>query len=151
MKARVIVVFLALSAIAAASPPKPTLRPLADEAIGTISGVLRTAQSCAKVDELQRALWPQVYLLAHLDGADADRALAKLQWYRMASGEEYDCIVIERGVRRPGYVDALKSMYDDCRVQLGKESKLCFSPAEMTAWRNRVLAAIEKRAMCGHH
>jgi len=56
-----------------------------------------------------------------------DRALANLQWYRMASGDEYNCIVIERGVRRPGYVAALKSIYANCRVQLGKESKLCFS------------------------
>jgi hypothetical protein len=37
---------------------------------------------------------------------------------------------------RAGRCHVRQLMYDDCRVQLGKESKLCFSAAEIMAWRN---------------
>jgi hypothetical protein len=139
-----------LLSTAATSAQPPSLPPMADEAIGTIVSVLRAAESCNKVDELQNAIQPLLFLLGHLEGRDADRVLAKLQWYQLGqvNAEVYDCIVIERGMRRRDFRDQLSSTKDDCRVQLGAKSALCLSTSEVAGRRARLLKSISNRKPC---
>ncbi|MEK6371225.1 MAG: hypothetical protein AABO58_00880 [Acidobacteriota bacterium] len=139
-----------LMAVLAATPARPTLPPTADQAMGVIVGVLREAESCERLRELQDALQPLLYVLGDLQGADADRILAKLQWYRLggANQDVYDCIVTQRAIRSTRFRGTLADASNDCIVQLGTASSLCVSRSERSARVQRLQTTIRHREPC---
>jgi hypothetical protein len=141
MKRRYLILLVLGVSVKGATPTRPSLPPLADESMATIVGVLRAGQSCAEVDELRNAVQPLLFLIGHLEGPDADRVLAKLQWYQLgrANTDVYDRIVIERAKRSNRFARLLAGARNDCGVQLGAESALCFSDSETTRRRGRLL------------
>jgi hypothetical protein len=115
----------------------------------TITEVLSAAQAGGPVDRLQLAIQPLLFLLARRHDAATDQVLLDLSTYRLgeANSEVYHCILTRRG---EGFAKGLRSgkLKNDCRRELGANSRLCLSDAERLVVAAEVMRRIQKKVSC---